>query len=56
MAPSVDPADPVVSPKSHEALNGAIHVELTPHRLDVSVAMARVKHPSAGAIVIFAGT
>lgn len=56
MATSVEPAGSLHSPQSLDVSDGDIHVELTPDHLDVSTAMTRVKHPSAGAIVIFAGT
>jgi len=42
--------------QSREALDGQIYVELTHSHLDIPSAIARVKSPKAGAVVMFAGT
>lgn len=44
------------APQSRESLDGKIYVELTHSHLDIPTAIARVKSPKAGAVVMFAGT
>lgn len=43
------------APQNREALNGKIYVELTHEHLDIPSAIAKVKSPKAGAVVMFAG-
>ena len=42
-------------PQSRTALDGRVHVALTYDELDILDAVKRVKSPSAGAVVMFAG-
>jgi len=42
-------------PQSREAFGGKIYVQLTHEHLDIPSAIAKVKSPKAGAVVMFAG-